>query len=44
MGRTMLPEPLLPVAILSCLISLAAGIAIGRATLPEPRGVYARRR
>jgi hypothetical protein len=36
-------EPLLPIAVLSCLISLAAGVAIGRATVPHASGFYARR-
>lgn len=37
-------EPLLPVALFCCAISLLAGFALGRATLPELRGVYVRRR
>ncbi|ALK09516.1 hypothetical protein [Blastochloris viridis] len=34
-------EPLLPVALFCCAVSVLAGFALGRATLPEPRGVYA---
>jgi hypothetical protein len=37
-------EPILPVALFCCAISVLAGFALGRATLPEPRGVYSRRR
>jgi hypothetical protein len=39
-----LAEPLLSVALFCGLVSLLAGFALGRATLPEHRGVYARRR
>lgn len=37
-------EPLLPVAMFCCAVSVLAGFALGRATLPEPRGVYVRSR
>lgn len=37
-------ESLFPLALFCCIASLLAGFAIGRATLPELRGVYVRRR
>jgi hypothetical protein len=38
----MTPEPIFAVALVSCALSLAIGFAIGRLTLPESRGVYAK--
>ncbi|WP_280177356.1 hypothetical protein [Blastochloris tepida] len=38
----MTPEPIFAVALVSCAISLAAGFALGRLTLPDSRGAYAR--
>jgi hypothetical protein len=37
-----LAEPLLPIALFSGFVSLMAGFALGRLTLPESRGVYAK--
>lgn len=36
----MTPEPILSVALFCCVVSVLAGFALGRATLPEHRGVY----
>jgi hypothetical protein len=37
-----LAEPLLSVALFTGFVSLMTGFAIGRLTLPESRGVYAK--